>query len=83
MLNEKVCNIDKDKVYCCQSRKDQYEIYCFHNDWDKNLYVSVRQKFSSGQFFGVDFEPNFCPFCGFTYQPERLNPETPKGDAIV
>lgn len=25
----------------------------------------------------------YCPFCGLKSQPERLNPETPEGDAIV
>ena len=26
---------------------------------------------------------NYCPFCGLQFQPERLNPEAPNGDAIV
>ena len=33
-----------------------------------------------GTFWGITYK-NLCDFC--LVQPERLNPETPKGDAIV
>jgi len=83
-MKEKVCNIDKNKIYCSHRMRNNYMIYCFHNDLDKKLYLCARQKSSEGQyFFGIDFEPDFCPFCGFSYQPERLNEKASAEDAKV
>jgi hypothetical protein len=62
--------------------KDGNDLGCIHNELDKILVIVMKSKV--GKRFTNHFRfVNFCPICGFSYQPERLNPETPKGDAIV
>ncbi len=63
----------------CRSKDGSW--VCIEYGWeDPKLTLKVEEDPCEGGL-SSEIKVLFCPFCG--YQPERLNPEAPKGDAIV
>jgi hypothetical protein len=64
-------------IQFCSVETESNFIFCFHSKNEKDrlkMYlVFTDNKEAEGDQIKVHI--NFCPFCGFSYQPERLNPE--------
>lgn len=83
MIEIKTCKLDKSKI----KRSEIVSLTCVHTSGGINSATLVEFLHKINENHDAVrcyyFEPPFCPICGNHDQPERLNPETPKGDAIV
>jgi len=59
----------------CKGPQDEDSfIVCVHSELDKILILCEKIKIKKS-FWVKERVVSFCPFCGFSYQPERLNSE--------
>ncbi len=59
----------------CKGVHDQNSvIVCIHNEVDEILILYEKIKIKKS-FWVKERQVNFCPFCGFSYQPERSKRE--------
>jgi len=83
MSELKSCKLDKSKI----KRSEVVSLTCVHTPGGVNCAQIVEYlRTINSNHDAVRcyyFEPDFCPICGNHHQPERLNSEAPKGDAIV
>ncbi len=73
--NIKVVNLDETITRFCREL-DTMKIVTHDHQHEKLFFYHIEKEEEK-------IEVAFCPYCGFSYQPERLNPETSKEDAIV
>ncbi len=57
---------------CSENHEDLRKLICVHNHEDERLCLTILPKMSNDP---IQIDVKFCPICGFSYQPERLNPE--------
>ena len=63
----------------CRSDTDMDSVFaCVHNETIKKIILCFKIKIKN-QFYVKERTVDFCPICGETYQPERLNEKTRKG----
>ena len=79
--------IDKNITCLISDDKNDPMMSCIH-EFDKDGYLELRIKDYSEReglckLIWIKMKCVFCPICGFSCQPERLNETAPKGDAIV
>jgi hypothetical protein len=74
----KICKIEKDSFDSLKQNQickdDDIQASCIHNDLEKKL-IFIRRIKINNLFFMIENEYLFCPFCGFTYQPEQSKRE--------
>lgn len=78
-------NGNYESVACCIQHEcydKMYEFRCLQYASDMSKLILIAGIDDSGEDgCEHEIEVSFCPFCG--HQPERLNPEASKEDAIV
>ena len=58
---------------CRANQTENSALSCVHNDSEKKLILYQKIKIND-QFYVFERVIKFCPICGYSYQPERLNP---------
>ncbi len=69
---KKTENCMTENGYC---KEENSNSCCIHKDEEKKL-IFLRKIKVADSIYMTECDVLFCPFCGFSYQPERLSEKT-------